>query len=69
MRRHPDAPLRVDTIPAGCISVKVWLDTDPTMRAVLVHIGEFEQELHLPIGVAQAVADAISRAVAIDRGG
>lgn len=61
--RHPEAPAPVDTITDGNITVRVLLDTDPA--AVLVHLDDYGQELHLPIevagDVAAAIADAASR--------
>lgn len=63
MHDHPHVPRHIDTISDG-ITVRVWMEPDPAMPAVLVHIDEWEQELHLPLGVAMRVADAISRAAA-----
>ena len=64
MRRDPVAPIHVDTITDRDVTVRVWLDTDPGMPAILVHVDEFGQELHLPIEVARQVAEAITRAIA-----
>ena len=64
MRRDPVAPIHVDTITDRDVTVRVWLDTDPGMPAILVYVDEFGQELHLPIEVARQVAAAITRATA-----
>lgn len=64
MCRDPGAPIHVDTITDRDVTVRVWLDTDPGMPAILVYVDEFGQELHLPIGVARQVAAAIARAIA-----
>lgn len=64
MRRNPDAPALIDTIADRDVTVRVWLDTDPEMCAVLVQLDAYGQELHLPVGVARRVADAILRAAA-----
>lgn len=61
--KHPDAPTPIGTITDGDITVEVLLDTDPTMRAVLVHLDDYGQELHLPIAVAREVAAAIMAAI------
>lgn len=64
MRRDPGAPIHVDTITDRDVTVRVWLDTDPGMPAILVHVDEWGQELHLPVEVAGQVAEAITRATA-----
>ena len=62
MRRDPVAPIHVDTITGRDVTVRVWMDTDPGMPAILVQVDEFGQELHLPIEVARQVSEAITRA-------
>lgn len=64
MRRNTDAPTLIGTIADHDVTALVWLDTDPDMRAVLVSLEEWGQELHLPIVLARRVADAILRAAA-----
>lgn len=63
MRPQPDSPTLVDTITDGDISVRVLMDTDPTMRAILVHLDDYSQELHLPLSVAPQVVEAMTRAL------
>ena len=59
MRQSPEAPIHVNTVRCGGVTVRVWLDTDPDARAVLLHLPEYGQELHIPIEVARRVAEAI----------
>ena len=66
MHDHPHVARHINTIADHGVTVRVWLEPDPTMRAVIVHLDEYGQELHLPFEVARRVADAIARAAASD---
>lgn len=59
MRQPPEAPIHVNTVKGCGVTVRVWLDTDPDARAVLVHLPEYGQELHIPVWAARRVAESI----------
>ena len=65
MYQPPEAPIHVNTVRGGGVTVRVWLDTGPDARAVLVHLPEYGQELHIPIEVARGVAESILAASAL----
>jgi len=45
------------------VLIEVWFDPQPGARAVIVEVEAWGQELHLPVEVARAVAEAIGRAL------
>lgn len=49
---HPDADMRH-------VAVEVWHDPLPDHPTVVVEIGAWGQELHVPVGIARQVAAAI----------
>ena len=66
MRQSLEAPIHVNTVRGGGVTVRVWLDMDQDARAVLLHLPEYGQELHIPVEAARRVAESILAAAGLD---